>query len=308
MKKLIQNLNPSYLDIGPGLPKIQSIDLMNELIFILTTRCNQHCDFCCEPPSDPDMKLDDAINWLKASKAAGIPWIDFSGGEPLLHKNIEIILKTSKELGLLNTLSTNGLLVLKHVDRIFSFIDQWNLSLHGSEKVHNRIVNRSHSYERILETCKVLAERGAIVHITYVVTNYNIEDVGNQLRILYEHGVSKICFNYIFRRGFGEEHIISSGFRQEEAIAYVKEKVREFPNVKLTIYHNTNLDGQCSLVRSSGEVWAVPMTNQYDYEKVFHINDIMNYSHAFPYIINHRKFTYPRLGPVFYSDKEFDMN
>jgi len=301
------NINDSKLK-APRLPNQEDNESMNELIFILTTACNQKCEFCCEPPGDSDMKTEDAIKWLVAMYEYGIPWVDFSGGEPLIHKDVALILRESKKIGLKNTLSTNGLLVKKYVDSTFPFVDQWNISLHGTSQIHDQIVQREGSHSTIMKACKLLAERGAIIHITYVVTHENIRDVSESTMALYEAGVRKICFNYVFRRGHGSDFLKTQPeFTKTEAFSYVEECMHKLAINNLTIYHNMNLDGQCALVRRNGDVWGVPMSNGIDYQVIFNMKDIATYSTKYPYMEHHRKFTFPRLGPIFSATKKFDM-
>ncbi len=291
----------------PELPGFENIGIMNEVMFILTTRCTQQCIFCCEPPSDPDMPTDKAISWLEQVRQAGVPWVDFSGGEPLLHRDIESLCRLADQIGLRITMSTNASTLQKHVDRIFPYIDQWNMSLHGMEEVHDRIVGRNGSWKTVLYWCKILSQSGATLHITYVVTEENIKDVEAAVWTLYESGVLKICFNYVFRRGHGMVYRQDRALSQEDAVRIVRNSIREFVVEPFTVYHNLNLNGQCALIRWNGDVWAVPMSNSLDFERVSRVDRLIERLTSYPYIRNHKKYTFPRLGPVQRSDTEFDM-
>lgn len=268
---------------------------MKELIFILTTRCNQRCIFCCEPPGDPDMKSENAIRWLKETANTGIPWVDFSGGEPLLHKEIVKIVKSSKEFGLKNSLSTNGILLHKYYQELTGYIDQWNLSLHGSPEIHNRLVNNKNSYQRILTSCEQIAENNGLIQITYVVTKQNISEVKETVIKLINIGVKKICFNYIFPRGTGKGYLEKNEYTLEKAIEEISIQFKDIDYKDIIIYHNINLEGQCALVRYSGLVWAVPMSNGLGYEEAFHIENISYFATHYQYMENHETFTYNRL-------------
>lgn len=285
----------------------RSYQTMNELIMILTTRCNQKCVFCCEPPGEPDVNTQQAIKWLEQIYEAGIPWVDFSGGEPLLHPDVVQIIEASRKIGLRNTLSSNGILIPRYIGRLFQYVDQWNVSLHGLEHTHNQITNNPTSHQKILKSCELLASKEATIHVTYVVTPANINDVRQSILDLYNAGVKKICFNYVFRRGQGSDYINTYEISQEEAVLSVHKVIESMPIMNMTIYHNINLDGQCALIRSTGDIWAVPMSNNIDYEKVFSIDDIIENAENYPYLMNHRQFTYPRLGPVISSKKQFQM-
>ena len=76
------------------------------------------------------------------------------------------------------------------------------------------------------------------------------------MKIIESIGVQKICFNYVFRRGNGQNYISDNNYSFE----YLSKLVEKFSEkVKNTIiYHNYNYDGQCLLLRNNGSIWAVP--------------------------------------------------
>ena len=277
-------------------PTIATNEVLNELLLILTTKCNQRCYFCCEPPGDPDVKLEKLISWLKKIAASGVPGVDFGGAEPLLYPDLVAALEVSKGLGLRNSISTNGLLLKKYIERLFPFIDQYNMSLHGTAKVHDTIVNRKGSYDIILDASRMLNDKGAVSHITYVVVEENLQDINDTMEQLVKVGVNKVCFNYVFKRGNGIDYQNQEKAFKLKAYQYIENAIKDFRNEQTVFYHNHNLNGQCALVRHNGDVWAVPFNNDKDYEIVFHIDDIEEKITTYPYLRNHKKFTQHRLS------------
>lgn len=259
------------------LPGCENVGRMNELIFILTTRCTQRCRFCCEPPGDPDMTTANVLSWLEEIHSAHIPWVDFSGGEPLLHPDILTTCREARQMGLNTTLSTNGSTLATHMDSLFPHVRQWNMSLHGMADTHDHIVRRDGSWKAVVDGCKALSQLGATVHITYVVTKENIQDVPGALDTLQQSGVRKLCFNYVFRRGHGEEFLSDQCLSQEAAMRLVRGTVHTRVANDMTVYHNVNLPGQCALLRSNGDIWAVPMPNGQDFERVSHIEGVREF-------------------------------
>lgn len=279
----------------------------NEVILILTTRCNQACAFCCEPPGESDMGSKQASRWLAAIAEAGIPWVDFSGGEPLLHSDAAALLRKSHSLGLRNTLSTNGLLLAQHRDAIWQWVSQWNLSLHGDAELHDRIVGRQGSFQKTMSTIELVASRGGVVHLTFVTTPQNVIDVAAIAHRLKDVGTAKFCVNYVFRRGRGRE-VASQGMQSWVQLVSTVRGLLDVPELApMLIYHNLNLDGQCILIRSTGEVWGVPMSNEEDFMVVGTMDGRMDWADCYPYIENHRRFTWPRLAELASSDLGYSM-
>jgi MoaA/NifB/PqqE/SkfB family radical SAM enzyme len=81
----------------------------------LTNACNAHCRFCGFPrvkPADWIMADPERLRrGLLALAGAGVRYIAFTGGEPLLYPNLEEILTHSHSAGMHNLLCTNGKLL-----------------------------------------------------------------------------------------------------------------------------------------------------------------------------------------------------
>ena len=77
--------------------------------YYLTYRCNATCGFCdiWERPS-PYVTLDNARANLRDLKKLGVRIIDFTGGEPLLHRQLPDLLREAKQFGFITTLITNA--------------------------------------------------------------------------------------------------------------------------------------------------------------------------------------------------------
>ena len=77
--------------------------------YYVTYRCNAKCSFCdiWEKPS-PYVTTENALQNLKDLKRLGVNVIDFTGGEPLLHRDLPELLKMAKDLGFITTVTTNA--------------------------------------------------------------------------------------------------------------------------------------------------------------------------------------------------------
>ena len=107
--------------------------------YYLTYRCNAACGFCdiWERPSEY-ASLEIIRENLRALKRLKVKVIDFTGGEPLLHRQIDQILSLAKEMGFITTLTTNCLLYPKWAERLKGKIDMLHFSLDSIvEEKHN---------------------------------------------------------------------------------------------------------------------------------------------------------------------------
>lgn len=130
------------------------------LRFEITDKCNQRCKMCWST----DWKHTD-MEWKNIEKiildyAKNFPngTIVLTSREPLLSLSFENILKLTKKLGIEIKLLTNGILLNKKnceliVNSTVNFI---SISIHGDEKLHNKIVNCSNSYKKTLDGIKMI--------------------------------------------------------------------------------------------------------------------------------------------------------
>ena len=90
----------------------------------LTERCNLRC-FYCMPNEDEDWTP--AANWMTAEEVQvlaglfvemGVTKIRLTGGEPLLRKDIQPILEGLSTLPAQLHLTTNGILIHRHLDAL----------------------------------------------------------------------------------------------------------------------------------------------------------------------------------------------
>ena len=106
--------------------------------YYVTYRCNAKYGFCdiWERPS-PYVKLDTVKKNLLDLKKLGVKVIDFTGGEPLLHQQIDQLLEIAKELKFITTLTTNTLLYPKLAERLKGKVDMLHFSLDSSDKAQH---------------------------------------------------------------------------------------------------------------------------------------------------------------------------
>jgi len=109
----------------------------------LTNRCNAHCGMCrCWSNTDPErISTDRAVTLLGGLADAGILFLRFTGGEPLLRRDLfDILRRAPTERFKRITLASNGLLLPRRVDQINdSAITYVSVSLDGLRETHDRL-------------------------------------------------------------------------------------------------------------------------------------------------------------------------
>ncbi|MDQ3072360.1 MAG: radical SAM protein [Bacteroidota bacterium] len=147
--------------------------------YYLTYRCNASCSFCdiWERPS-PYVTIGNVTQNLRDLKKLGVKVIDFTGGEPLLHRQLPQFLELAKKMGFITTVTTNTLLYPKYAEKLKGKIDMLHFSLDSpdaDEHNESRGVNCFDHLIRSIEIAKKLGERPDIL---YTVHKGNADKIG----------------------------------------------------------------------------------------------------------------------------------
>lgn len=144
----------------------------------MTYRCNAACGFCdiWEKPS-PYIKIEQATENFKALKRLGVKVIDFTGGEPLLHKDMAELLTLAKSMGFITTLTTNGLLYPKRSQELKGLVDMLHFSLDaGSAALHDEM-RKVACFDFVLESIKIAKQLGERPDIMFTVFEGNFDEI-----------------------------------------------------------------------------------------------------------------------------------
>ena len=106
----------------------------------LTYRCPLHCAYCSNPISYEVRPAMDTEQWCRLfaeAEAIGVMQVNFTGGEPLLRSDLELLIAHAHRLGLYTNLITSGVpLSRRRLTRLgASGLDAVQLSLQSTEQV-----------------------------------------------------------------------------------------------------------------------------------------------------------------------------
>ncbi|WP_439880358.1 radical SAM protein [Pontibacter sp. MBLB2868] len=146
--------------------------------YYVTYRCNAKCSFCdiWEKPS-PYITLEDVKQNLTDLKRLGVQVIDFTGGEPLLHRQIDEMLQMAHDMGFVTTLTTNGLLYPKMAQRLKGKIDMLHFSLDSSDKTEHDTGRGVACYDFVMQSIEVAKQLGEHPDILFTVFKKNLHQL-----------------------------------------------------------------------------------------------------------------------------------
>ena len=143
--------------------------------------CNYSCSYCSVwKLHRKELTTEQMFMLMNGLKRLGTQRIAFTGGEPLLRKDIGKLIDHAHNLGFITTLVTNGSLVEKRIAELKN-LDILAPSLQGPENVHDKQIKKG-AYKNIIKAIKIARQHGIKVWDVVVLTKYNIDHVDFMLK------------------------------------------------------------------------------------------------------------------------------
>lgn len=146
--------------------------------YYLTYRCNAACSFCdiWEKPS-PYVTLENVRENLAALKRMKVKVVDFTGGEPLLHRELHHFLAEAKQLGFITTVTTNALLYPKYGERMTGLVDMLHFSLDSVDGDKHNASRKVDCFGHLQESIRLAKSWGEKPDILFTVTPENLHEL-----------------------------------------------------------------------------------------------------------------------------------
>lgn len=146
--------------------------------YYITYRCNATCSFCdiWEKPS-PYITIQNFRENLRDLKKLGVKVIDFTGGEPLLHRELDVLLAEAKKAGMITTVTTNCLLYPKYAERLKRKIDMLHFSLDSPDEEEHNQSRGVKCFDKVLDSIKIAKANGERPDILFTVFEQNVDKI-----------------------------------------------------------------------------------------------------------------------------------
>lgn len=162
------------------------------LVYQLTNNCNSRCNMCniWKKESKGELELKDIKRALRTKTFSKIRWVNLTGGEPFLRKDIVDIVREFSKLKDFEgvAIPTNGFLsatIERRAKDILKVLrpDQFlsiTLSIDGFEKTHDQIRGVPGAYKKVMETLDRLTaipNKNFNVGVQPTITHHNIDEM-----------------------------------------------------------------------------------------------------------------------------------
>ena len=167
--------------------------------YYVTYRCNATCSFCdiWEKPS-PYVTVENVRENLLDLKELGVKVVDFTGGEPLLHRQLDQLLLEAKNLGLITTITTNTLLYPKYAQRLKGLVDMLHFSLDSPDPEEHDLSRGVRCFDKLMESIELAKQLGERPDILFTVFEHNIHQIEEVWRKITQPNGLVLILNPVF--------------------------------------------------------------------------------------------------------------
>lgn len=179
------------------------------VVWNATRRCNLSCIHCYSDSHNKryagELTTEEAKKMIRDLAKFKVPVLLFSGGEPLLRKDIFSLNSLAKSLNLRTVISTNGTLITKNLASQIknANFDYVGVSLDGIESHNDRFRRYSGAFKLALAGIRNLVELKQKVGLRFTITQHNYPDIPGIFKLAEKENINRVCFYHLVYTGRG---------------------------------------------------------------------------------------------------------
>ena len=204
----------------------------------LTRRCNLRCAHCYldaeqravadtdELTAEECLRVVDELAELNPRMV-----LILTGGEPLLHPELEAIVERAARVGMTPVLGSNGTLIrVEHARRLRdSGLAGWGVSVDSTTPArHDRVRGVPGAWKRTIDGLEVLREIGIPFVVQPSIFSWNQHEIEALARMALELGAATVNFYFLVCTGRGQQITDLSAEDYEKALRELARLQREF--------------------------------------------------------------------------------
>jgi 12,18-didecarboxysiroheme deacetylase len=181
------------------------------VVWNVTQRCNLRCVHCYA--HSKDINYDNELTTQQGKELIddlaefGTPVILFSGGEPLMRKDLPELAAYATSRGIRAVISTNGTLITEKMAKTLKDIglSYVGISLDGMRDTNDRFRGMDGAFDKALQAVRNCQKENIKVGLRFTINKHNVQDIPAILDLLEEENIPRICFYHLVYSGRGSE-------------------------------------------------------------------------------------------------------
>ncbi|MBQ0933090.1 pyrroloquinoline quinone biosynthesis protein PqqE [Ideonella alba] len=164
------------------------------LLAEVTYRCPLHCVFCYNPTDyarvEDELSTDEWLRVLREARALGAVQCGFSGGEPLLREDLELMVAEAHRLGFYTNLLTSGVGLTEERCAALKAagLDHIQLSFQDSSREVNDFLSSTKTFALKQRVGEMLKAQGWPMVMNVVIHRLNIDHIDRIIAMAHELG------------------------------------------------------------------------------------------------------------------------
>ena len=198
------------------------------LLAELTYRCPLHCVFCYNPVDfdrhDDELSTGEWLRVLREARELGAVQCGFSGGEPLLRDDLEVLIAEARRLGYYTNLLTSG--VGLNANRAAGLkaagLDHVQLSFQDSTREMNDFLSHTKTFDLKNRVGALIKAEGWPMVMNVVIHRLNIDHVDRIIGMAHEMGAEYLELantQYYSWAYLNRQHLLPTRLQLQEAEA-----------------------------------------------------------------------------------------
>jgi len=161
-----------------------------------TRRCNIACTHCYSvsgPTARGELPLELLSDCLEDAAGLGYGQLAVSGGEPLLYRPLPGLLARARELGLVTTVTSNGMLLTgRRWEPLAGLVDVLAISIDGRPEEHDVIRAREGAFARTVSNLEIVRSTSTPFGFIFTLTQHNVDSLEFVVRLAAAEGARSV--------------------------------------------------------------------------------------------------------------------
>jgi Fe-coproporphyrin III synthase len=186
-----------------------ALDKKPVVVWNCTKACNLRCVHCYSESNTQkhphELSTEEGRMLIDQVADFGSPVMLFSGGEPLMRKDLFVLVEYAVSRGLRAVISTNGTLITEEAAARLAKIglSYVGVSLDGTREVNDKFRGVEGAFDRAVAGIRNAQAAGIKVGLRFTINKRNVDEVPKLFDLLDEAGVPRICFYHLVYAGRG---------------------------------------------------------------------------------------------------------
>ncbi|UCG11303.1 MAG: 12,18-didecarboxysiroheme deacetylase [Deltaproteobacteria bacterium] len=198
-----------------------SSDKKPVVVWNATRRCNLKCVHCyahaTDEASQQELSTDEGKLLLDDFAQFGVPVVLFSGGEPLVRKDLVELADYAVKLGMRAVISTNGTLITRSVAQTLKDVglSYVGISLDGMKEVNDRFRGVRGAFDKAMAGIENCQQAGIKVGLRFTINRMNADEIPAIFDLLEDRDIPRVCFYHLVYAGRGSD-LVKEDLSHEE--------------------------------------------------------------------------------------------